>query len=144
MLQLQAFANLNFNTQSRSLNFIIGTYCKPSNFHRVPSFTISYRPPHIQLMRCQWQWPDPDGQQYFIATFPQPPPPQQSSPRGNKASQKQEPPPARDVQLHCEGRGCQVVEWWVSYRVTHLVGKDLPWTWIWDVLPSCLGSRPLQ
>ena len=28
-----------------------------------------------------------------------------------------------------------------DYRVTHLAGgKYLPLTWIWDVLPSCLGS----
>ena len=27
------------------------------------------------------------------------------------------------------------------YRVTHLLSKNLPLTWIWDVTPSCLGSR---
>ena len=31
------------------------------------------------------------------------------------------------------------------YRVTHLLGKNLLLTWIWDVPPSCcLGSRQLQ
>ena len=28
-----------------------------------------------------------------------------------------------------------------NYRVTHLHSKNLLLTWIWDVLPSCLGSR---
>ena len=32
----------------------------------------------------------------------------------------------------------------VQYRVTRMLGKNLPLTWIWDVLPSCLGSRQLQ
>ena len=27
------------------------------------------------------------------------------------------------------------------YRVIHLLGENLLLTWIWDVLPSCLGSR---
>ena len=31
-----------------------------------------------------------------------------------------------------------------KYRVTHLLGKNLPLTWIWDVPPSCLGNRQLQ
>ena len=30
------------------------------------------------------------------------------------------------------------------YRVTILVGENLQFTEIWDVLPSCLGSRQLQ
>ena len=30
-----------------------------------------------------------------------------------------------------------------EYRVTHLLSKNLPLTWIWDVMPSCLGSRQL-
>ena len=29
----------------------------------------------------------------------------------------------------------------VNYRVTILRGNNLLLTWIWDVLPSCLGSR---
>ena len=32
----------------------------------------------------------------------------------------------------------------VLYRVTRLLGKKLPLTWIWDVAPSSLGSRQLQ
>ena len=28
-------------------------------------------------------------------------------------------------------------------RLTHQDSKNLPLTWIWDVLPSCLGSRQL-
>ena len=29
----------------------------------------------------------------------------------------------------------------VSYRVSHLVGNNLPLTWISDVPPSCPGNR---
>ena len=29
----------------------------------------------------------------------------------------------------------------LNYRLTHLVGKNPPLPYIWDVLPSCLGSR---
>ena len=27
------------------------------------------------------------------------------------------------------------------YRVTHLAGKNLQLTWIWDVIPPCLSCR---
>ena len=30
------------------------------------------------------------------------------------------------------------------YRLTHLLGKNVPLTWILDVPPSCLGSRQLH
>ena len=33
---------------------------------------------------------------------------------------------------------------YITYRVTHLLGKNLLLTWIGDVPPSCLGSRQLQ
>ena len=29
----------------------------------------------------------------------------------------------------------------ISYRVIHLLGKNLPLTWIWDVPPLCLSSK---
>ena len=32
----------------------------------------------------------------------------------------------------------------VIYRVTHLLAKNLLMTWIWNVLPFCLGSRQSQ
>ena len=31
-----------------------------------------------------------------------------------------------------------------QYRVTHLLGNNLPLTWIWDVPPTCLGRRQLK
>ena len=31
-----------------------------------------------------------------------------------------------------------------KYRVTHLLGKNLLLTWIWNVLPSCLGRGLLH
>ena len=29
----------------------------------------------------------------------------------------------------------------MTYRVTHLLGKNLPLPWIWDVPPSCLAEK---
>ena len=29
----------------------------------------------------------------------------------------------------------------LQYRVTHLVGYKLMLTWIWHVMPSCMGSK---
>ena len=54
---------------------------------------------------------------------------------------------------HAQGRGKKLLParrqmqvYDAEYRVTHLLGKILllPLTWIWDVPPSCLGSRQLQ
>ena len=41
--------------------------------------------------------------------------------------------------LPVQGKGWKITNHKTMYRVTHLVVENLLLTWIWDILPSCLG-----